>query len=343
MVINKVVFGTSTLIDLTEDTVEPSNLLRGISAHDASGNRIIGSMEMVTGVTSFNTRSGSVMPITGDYTDNMVLLSSTMHIGGGTQTNVKQAIDALTDDGGHTIKNNAGTILPQEINLKFDGRLTAVDENGQTVVKMNDVVTTPVSCLVGDEYVTITNSAIHTTSTIIMFWGKNQSTVTPVFYDSVEYAEGELTINFNEPLKVATSVYLQIINYPTSSGGAVSSNRTGVYGHTVIDNTGTALANRPYMKFDGRITAVDDSTNNQTVVKLKDVVTPSVSCLLGDEEVTITNSAIHTTSNIQVFFQQSSPIYGVGWNLAEVSEGSITIYFVEPLPKATDVYLVILN
>lgn len=40
--INKVVFGNNTLIDLTNDSVEPSNLLEGETAHDRSGTPVTG-------------------------------------------------------------------------------------------------------------------------------------------------------------------------------------------------------------------------------------------------------------------------------------------------------------
>lgn len=40
--INKVVLGTETLIDLTADTVTPSSLIQGYTAHDASGAAIVG-------------------------------------------------------------------------------------------------------------------------------------------------------------------------------------------------------------------------------------------------------------------------------------------------------------
>lgn len=42
MAINKVVLGTETLIDLTADTVTPSTLMQGYTAHDASGAAITG-------------------------------------------------------------------------------------------------------------------------------------------------------------------------------------------------------------------------------------------------------------------------------------------------------------
>ena len=68
---------------------------------------------------------------------------------------------------GHTILNSSGTSMPQRSNLQFSGGLTTSDDstNGKTVVS-DGVWTTPVSCLVGDTTCTITNSAIHTTSTI---------------------------------------------------------------------------------------------------------------------------------------------------------------------------------
>lgn len=45
MAINKVIYGTSTLIDLTADTVAPDTLRKDISAHDKSGTEIIGTLE----------------------------------------------------------------------------------------------------------------------------------------------------------------------------------------------------------------------------------------------------------------------------------------------------------
>lgn len=40
---NKIIYGGTVLIDLTADTVDPSHLLSGITAHDASGEIITGS------------------------------------------------------------------------------------------------------------------------------------------------------------------------------------------------------------------------------------------------------------------------------------------------------------
>ena len=45
MAINKVIYGTSTLIDLTADTVATNTLGKDISAHDKSGAEIVGTLE----------------------------------------------------------------------------------------------------------------------------------------------------------------------------------------------------------------------------------------------------------------------------------------------------------
>ena len=42
MGVSKVNFGSETIIDLTEDTVSPENLIDGITAHDKAGNKILG-------------------------------------------------------------------------------------------------------------------------------------------------------------------------------------------------------------------------------------------------------------------------------------------------------------
>lgn len=42
---NKVVYAGKTLIDLTEDTVTPATLKSGVTAHDASGAKITGTLD----------------------------------------------------------------------------------------------------------------------------------------------------------------------------------------------------------------------------------------------------------------------------------------------------------
>lgn len=49
MAVNKVVYGTTVLVDLTGDTVTADKLLKGATAHDASGEQITGTMEAGSG------------------------------------------------------------------------------------------------------------------------------------------------------------------------------------------------------------------------------------------------------------------------------------------------------
>lgn len=56
---NKVIFGEEVLIDLTEDTVEPTKLLEGETAHDASGETIEGSIPIIEGEEIYNLNSKS--------------------------------------------------------------------------------------------------------------------------------------------------------------------------------------------------------------------------------------------------------------------------------------------
>lgn len=51
MAISKVIYGDTTLIDLTSDTVEADAMLSGITAHGANGEQIYGTMSQVTPAT----------------------------------------------------------------------------------------------------------------------------------------------------------------------------------------------------------------------------------------------------------------------------------------------------
>lgn len=53
MAISKVVYGGSTLVDLTSDTVTPETLLTGVTAHDKSGALIVGTMVQYTPLDAY--------------------------------------------------------------------------------------------------------------------------------------------------------------------------------------------------------------------------------------------------------------------------------------------------
>ena len=59
MAINKVVYGNSTLIDLTEDTVSADKLLAGETAHDRSGASVVGSVVTAEVVDNLTTQDAT--------------------------------------------------------------------------------------------------------------------------------------------------------------------------------------------------------------------------------------------------------------------------------------------
>lgn len=48
MAVNKVVYGTTVLVDLTSDTVTAETLKQGITAHGADGSRVVGTLKTAT-------------------------------------------------------------------------------------------------------------------------------------------------------------------------------------------------------------------------------------------------------------------------------------------------------
>lgn len=127
-------------------------------AHQAEG--------AASGVSSFNGRSGSVLPIAGDYDSEKILLASALHIGGETQSNVQEALEALVNDGGagHTILNGLGQEMPQRKNLRFAGANLSDDaENDTTNVTItggsggSTITVTTIETTLYGETVTITD------------------------------------------------------------------------------------------------------------------------------------------------------------------------------------------
>ena len=62
MAINKVVYGTTTLLDLTSDTVSAAHLETGYTAHDANGEVIVGTLN--PGGASPSVQTKTVTPYT---------------------------------------------------------------------------------------------------------------------------------------------------------------------------------------------------------------------------------------------------------------------------------------
>lgn len=74
MATSKVVYGGTVLMDLTADTVTASKLWRGVTAHDAAGNQVTGTMgevmfasgDMIACPTAAASIDGETLSIAGE-------------------------------------------------------------------------------------------------------------------------------------------------------------------------------------------------------------------------------------------------------------------------------------
>lgn len=57
MAVSKVNYGSDTLIDLTEDTVTSTNLMKGVTAHNSAGESITGVLEATEITTTLSADS----------------------------------------------------------------------------------------------------------------------------------------------------------------------------------------------------------------------------------------------------------------------------------------------
>lgn len=77
MAFNKIIFGTTVLVDLTGDTVAPDKLFKGVTAHDKSGKPIIGTYEPTAGI-QLQSVAIKTSPTKTVYTEGEVFSTSGM-------------------------------------------------------------------------------------------------------------------------------------------------------------------------------------------------------------------------------------------------------------------------
>lgn len=154
------------------------------------------------GVMTFNGRSGSVLPVAGDYNATQVNYSA--------QQTVKQKIDALVT-GVSSFNGRSGSILP--VAGDYDATQVSYSSGTSVKQKIDNVAgtwTTVVSCLTGDSSVTINNANIHATSIINPYIQTTSGSA--VAYTSIVITEGKAVITFASALTESASVKLQILN-----------------------------------------------------------------------------------------------------------------------------------
>ena len=143
--VNKVVFGNETLIDLSSDTIAADGILSGITAHDASGAPITGTIPLYSGLNMTKIFTQSVA---GSTEDVLGLNMSQGYYTAGTLKFPKIQIPIPTSGRTNTITievpNGTTTPDPNEetdwIPIKF-----TVDSNGNSEVTEDATMATGVS------------------------------------------------------------------------------------------------------------------------------------------------------------------------------------------------------
>ena len=85
MAVNKVVYGTTVLVDLTEDTVNASDLAKGITAHGANGELVTGNLKEnnlysdSTTVDEYITALNNYVKLSGEAKNDTIIRQGTVY------------------------------------------------------------------------------------------------------------------------------------------------------------------------------------------------------------------------------------------------------------------------
>ena len=188
----------------------------GQSTYSATNNAYYWSQlaQQGAGVSSFNGRAGVVTSVSGDYKDNQIPLASVMHIGGGTQQNVAEALQALDNKpsgGVQSFNSRTGAVVPA--NGDYDATQVNYSSNVTVKAKIDEVAghwTTPVSCLTGDTTVTITDANLTTNSTILATSCQTASGES-AGWSKIVVTNGQAVMTFLKPLTENTEIKIWFI------------------------------------------------------------------------------------------------------------------------------------
>ena len=236
--INKVIFGSDTLIDLTEDTVSPETLGNGVTAHDKSGASIVGTMES----------GGSLTPATKkevnfyDY-DGTILYSYTV-----AEAAALTELPALPSHEGLTCQGwNWSLADLKTANRKMNVGAMYITDDGKTriYIRLEEGRTSPMLGVCPNGTVTVdwgdgtTPDTLTGTDTTVVQWTPNHAYAAPGeyvikltvdgtmgFYGDLESIEGGAILLYSSGIDGRNSVYrnsvqrIEIGNGVTSIGGS---------------------------------------------------------------------------------------------------------------------------
>lgn len=152
------------MYDITDDFTTDSRFTEGAGIKVKGGTNIAWNSDNKWDIlalpyipkTTFNGRSGSILPMAGDYDSKKILLTSALHIGGETQNDVQEALEALKGNKADKVDtaiagNFAG--LDANGNLKDSGKKAsdfATPSNIDDIKSYLGILTTPVPSYVAN-------------------------------------------------------------------------------------------------------------------------------------------------------------------------------------------------
>lgn len=145
------------MYDITDDFTTDSRFTEGAGIKVKGGTNIAWNSDNKWDIlalpyipkTTFNGRSGSILPMAGDYDSKKILLSSILHIGGETQSDVQEALEALSNDGVKSFNGRSGSVLPMAGD--YSAEQVNYDSNQTVKQKIDALVTKEASDIAGQQ------------------------------------------------------------------------------------------------------------------------------------------------------------------------------------------------
>ena len=147
MAVSKVIYGETTLMDLTSDTVTASTLAEGITAHDATGASITGTF--VDKDTTYTLSSSDYKVVLTGSDGSTTTSSSYDYVGQREASNtlnreypiLLKSTQGSTSNTGYAYFRSGVTLNPSTETITASGFIGDLEGNASTATKLNNALT----------------------------------------------------------------------------------------------------------------------------------------------------------------------------------------------------------